>query len=75
MRTSRASTWPNAANLNRKIRELAHCWDHAPRAETQLDALAQAGPDETAVDLQYLGDQVARLQRKIHDRWLKPLIL
>jgi hypothetical protein len=72
--TRKDSTWSNPAKLSRKVRELAHRSYRALKAGPQPEAPAQTRPEELAEDLRDLCAQVARLQQKIHERRLQPLI-
>jgi hypothetical protein len=72
--TSSESTWSDAAKLSRKVRELAHRSYRFLKTSTRTDAPVQAGPEDVAGDNRDLGDQIARLQRKIHERRLNALI-
>jgi hypothetical protein len=73
--TSSESTWSDAGKLSRKVRELAHRSHRVLRAGKRPDTVAQVSETEFARDVRDLRDQVARLQRKIHDRRLDALIL
>jgi hypothetical protein len=68
------STWSSAPKLSRKVRELAHRSFHALRSDQQAMAPASPSSSEVQEDLRDLQGQVARLQRKIHDRKLEALI-
>jgi hypothetical protein len=72
--TGSESTWSDAAKLSRKVREVAHRSYRALNPSTRTDAPAQARPEDLAEDLRDLCAQVARLQRKIHERRLNALI-
>jgi hypothetical protein len=65
------STWSSAPKLSRKVRELAHRSFHALRFRSLIGSLNRARSTE---DLEDLRQQVARLQRKIHERDLEALI-
>jgi hypothetical protein len=64
------STWSSASKLSRKVRELAHRAHRAIRRPSRQEPR----PDDVADDLRDLCQQVARLQRKIHERKLSSLI-
>jgi hypothetical protein len=71
---SEDSTWSSASKLGRKVRELAHRSFHAIKSAPESAAQTQRRSSEVVQDLRDLCDQVARLQHKIHDRNLGPLI-
>jgi hypothetical protein len=71
---SSESTWSDAGKLSRKVRELAHRSHRVLRAGKRPDGVAQVSETEFARDVRDLRNQVARLQRKIHDRRLYALI-
>jgi hypothetical protein len=64
------STWSDASKLSRKVRELAHRAHRAMRPPTR----SQASADPVGDDPSDLRNQVARLQRKIHQRQLRALV-
>jgi hypothetical protein len=68
------STWSSASKLSRKVRELANRSFHALKAGPQHVALTEARSNDILQDLRDLRDQIARLQRKIHERNLESLI-
>jgi hypothetical protein len=68
------STWSSAPKLSRKVRELAHRSFHALKSGPKPDDQTPARSKEVERDLHDLRHQVARLQRKIHDRNLGALI-
>jgi hypothetical protein len=72
--TGSDSTWSDAGKLSRKVRELAHRSHRVLRAGKRPDGVAQVSETGFARDVRGLRDQVARLQRKIHDRRLYALI-
>jgi hypothetical protein len=72
--TSDGSTWSSAPKLARKVRELTQRSFHALKSGPMPDAQAPPRSNEVQQDLHDLRHQVARLQRKIHDRNLGALI-
>jgi hypothetical protein len=56
------------------VRELAQRSYRVLKAGRQPDGLGQAGAEDISEDLRDLRAQIARLQRKIHDRRLNGLI-
>jgi hypothetical protein len=68
------STWSNASKLSRKVRELAYranrVLEDANKPKEASRPLAADSPEE----VRDLRAQVARLQQKIHERRLRPLI-
>jgi hypothetical protein len=71
---SEDSTWSSASKLGRKVRELAHRSFRAIKSSPESVAQTQRRSSEVVEDLRDLRGQVARLQHKIHDRKLGPLI-
>jgi hypothetical protein len=72
--TGSETTWSDAAKLSRKVREVAHRSYRALNPSTRTDAPVQADPEDVAGVHRDLRDQIARLQRKIHERRLNALI-
>jgi hypothetical protein len=72
--TDQDSTWSNPAKLSRKVRELTHRSYRAMKTGTPPNALVQVSPEHPAEDLRDLYTQVNRLQQKIHECRLEPLI-
>jgi hypothetical protein len=68
------STWSSAPKLSRKVRELALRSYRAVHSKPRLDGARNAGPEDVVEDLADLRNQLARLQRKIHERRLGVLI-
>jgi hypothetical protein len=72
--SSDGSTWSSAPKLARKVRELAHRSFHALKTDPKLARQVPLRSKEVEHDLRDLRDQIARLQRKIHERNLGALI-
>jgi hypothetical protein len=68
------STWSSASTLSRKIRELAIRSYRAVNSKSRPAGPNNAAPDDIVEDLADLRNQLARLQRKIHERRLGVLI-
>jgi hypothetical protein len=68
------STWSSAPKISRKVRELALRSYRAVNSEPRPAGPKNASPDDVVVDLADLRIQLARLQRKIHERRLGALI-
>jgi hypothetical protein len=68
------STWSNPAKISRKVRELAHRSHQVIKAGYRDVASAREDSQATTEDPGELLDQVARLQKKVHERKLGALI-
>jgi hypothetical protein len=68
------STWSSAPKISRKVRELAHRSYRAVNSEARPAGPKNGCPEDVEQDLADLRNQLARLQRKIHERRLGVLI-
>jgi hypothetical protein len=69
------STWSSAPKLSRKVRELAHrSFQLLKGGGEPFETIQARCATDVVPDLCDLRDQLARLQKKIHDRNLEALI-